>query len=216
MALMREEGGTGSRRRLTRDERRARILDAAAEVFASRGYEATSIDEVAEAAGISKPVIYDHFDSKKDLHIALIDKQTEDMLLFWSERVSGQESLERQLAAGFDAFLEFVETHEYAWRLLFRDPTAADADILKAQARIQHRATAAIAAVGEANVDEGVPKPELEVVAQMIKTAANGVAAWWYEHREIPRSTLVDIMVSFAWLGLERLTAGERWEREKR
>ncbi|MFN2617522.1 MAG: TetR/AcrR family transcriptional regulator [Thermoleophilaceae bacterium] len=212
---MREEGGTGSRRRLTKDERRARILDAAAEVFASRGYEGTSIDEVAEAAGISKPVIYDHFDSKKDLHIALIDKQTEDMLSFWSERVSSEQSLDRQLAAGFDAFLEFVETHEYAWRLLFRDPTAADADILKAQARIQHRATAAIAAVGQANVDESVPKPEVEVVAQMVKTAANGVAAWWYEHRDIPRSTLVDIMVSFAWLGLERLTAGDRWRREE-
>src|SRR5919198_4165120 len=162
ISSMREEGGTGSRRRLTRDERRAQILDAAAGVFAERGYEGTSIDEVADAAGISKPVIYDHFDSKKDLHIALIDKQTDDMLAFWSERVSGEQSLERQLAAGFDAFLEFVETHEYAWRLLFRDPTAADADILKAQARIQHRATAAIAAVGEANVDEGVPKPELE------------------------------------------------------
>ena len=211
---MREEGGTGSRRRLTKDERRARILDAAAEVFAERGYEGTSIDEVADAAGISKPVIYDHFDSKKDLHIALIDKQTEDMLSFWSERVSSEQSLDRQLAAGFDAFLEFVETHQYAWRLLFRDPTAADADILKAQARIQHRATAAIAAVGQANVDEAVPQPEVEVVAQMVKTAANGVAAWWYEHREIPRATLVDIMVSFAWLGLERLTAGDRWQRE--
>src|SRR5256885_17006322 len=79
--LMREEGGP-SRRRLSRDERRAQILDAAAGVFAERGYEATSIDEVAEAAGISKPVIYDHFDSKKDLHIALIDKQTDDLLLF--------------------------------------------------------------------------------------------------------------------------------------
>src|SRR3954451_13385548 len=101
---MREEGGT-SRRRLSRDERKARILDAAAEVFASHGYESTSIDEVAEAAGISKPVIYDHFDSKKDLHIALIDKQTEDMLSFWSERVSSEQSLDRQLAAGFDAFL---------------------------------------------------------------------------------------------------------------
>ena len=212
---MREEGGTGSRRRLSRDERRAQILDSAAEVFAERGYEATSIDEVAEAAGISKPVIYDHFDSKKDLHIALIDKQTEDMLSFWSERVSGEQTLDRQLAAGFDAFLEFVETHPYAWRLLFRDPTAADADIIRAQARIQHRATAAIAAVGEANVEEGVPKPEVEVVAQMIKTGANGVAAWWYEHREIPRSTLVDIMVSFAWLGLERLTEGDRWERDE-
>jgi AcrR family transcriptional regulator len=212
---MREEGGT-ARRRLSRDERRAQILDAAAEVFAERGYEATSIDEVAEAAGISKPVIYDHFDSKKDLHIALIDKQTDDLLEFWRDRVSGERSLDRQLAVGFDAFLEFVETHPYAWRLLFRDPTAADADIIQAQLRIQRRATAALAAVGEQNVSDDVPEPEVEVVAQMIKTAANGVAAWWYEHREIPRSTLVEIMTSFAWLGLERLTSGERWDPKER
>ena len=212
---MREEGGT-ARRRLSRDERRAQILDAAAEVFAERGYEGTSIDEVAEAAGISKPVIYDHFDSKKALHIALIDKQTDDLLEFWRDRVSGERSLDRQLAVGFDAFLEFVETHPYAWRLLFRDPTAADADIVRAQSRIQHRATAALAAVGRENVDDDVPRPEVEIVAQMVKTAANGVAAWWYEHREIPRQTLVEVMTSFAWLGLERLTGGERWEPDDR
>ena len=212
---MREEGGP-SRRRLSRDERRAQILDAAAGVFAERGYEATSIDEVAEAAGISKPVIYDHFDSKKHLHIALIDKQTDDLLTFWRDRVSGEQSLDRQLAVGFDAFLEFVETHPYAWRLLFRDPTAADADIIQAQSRIQKRATAALAAVGQENAPDDVPQPEIEVVAQMIKTAANGVAAWWYEHREIPRATLVEIMTSFAWLGLDRLTSGERWEPEGR
>ncbi len=206
------------RRRLSKEERRALILEAAARVFADRGYEAASLDEIADAAGISKPVIYDHFASKKELHMLLLDAQTADLLSFMTERVSRAATSEGQLEAGFDAFFEFVESHPFAWRMLFRDPTAADSEIAALQRRIQVRATAAIAGLTAAQpVVEapGDPERELltEVVGQLLKTASNGLAAWWYEHREIPRQQLVEWMMSFAWVGLERLQRGERWRR---
>jgi AcrR family transcriptional regulator len=217
---MREDAPGATRRRLPRDERRARILDAAARVFADRGYEAASLDEIAEAAEISKPVIYDHFESKKALHIELLELQTGEMLEFMTRRAIAKDTTEGQLAAGLEAFLEFVEDHHYAWRMIFRDPTAADADIEQAQRRVQQRATSAISELAGRHPVEDLSDDVLghelsvEVFSQMLKTAANGIA-WWYEHREIPRATVLKMLMDFVWLGLERVQDGERWEKPK-
>jgi AcrR family transcriptional regulator len=205
---MREESPAASRPRLSKDERRARILDAAAQVFADRGYESASLDEIAQAAGISKPVIYDHFASKKQLHISLLDSQTDQLLRFMTERVTAEQTVERQLAAGFHAFFEFVETHPYAWRLIFGDPTAADAEIVAAHDVIKRRATSVIAALAAANpMPRGAEDAEddvlNEVFAQLIKTASNGLAAWWYDHRDVPRggTTTATCRVVSWWRG---------------
>jgi AcrR family transcriptional regulator len=217
--VVREESSAVARRRLTKDERRARIMTAAAGVFAERGYDAASLDEIAEAAGISKPVIYDHFESKRELHISLLDSHFEEFLAFMSERVVGGSTPEERLARGFDAFLEFVENHPYAWRLVFRDPVAADIEIMRAHERMRQRTTTAIAALrggrpGSKTEFDGLDREaSVELLAQMIKTAGNGVAAWWYEHRDVPREKLVQAMMGFAWLGLERCESGERWRR---
>jgi AcrR family transcriptional regulator len=216
---MREDAPAATRRRLPKDERRARILDAAARVFADRGYEAASLDEIAEAAEISKPVIYDHFESKKALHIELLELHAGEMLEFMTRRAIGEATTEGQLAAGLEAFLEFVETHPYAWRMIFRDPTAADAEIEQAQRRVQLRATSAIAGLAGQDPAENLSDDALdhelsvEAFSQMLKTAANGIAAWWYEHRELPREVIVKMLMDFVWLGLERVQAGERWQK---
>jgi AcrR family transcriptional regulator len=217
---MREDAPAATRRRLPKDERRARILDAAARVFAERGYEAASLDEIAEAAEISKPVIYDHFESKKALHIELLELHAGEMLEFMTRRAISEETTEGQLAAGLEAFLEFVETHPYAWRMIFRDPTAADAEIEQAQRRVQLRATAAIAELAGRHPAEDLSDDELdhelsvEAFSQMLKTAANGLAAWWYEHRELPREAIVRMLMDFIWIGLERVQGGERWTKK--
>ena len=218
---MREDASAGpARRRLTKEERRALILEAAARAFADRGYDAASLEEIADAAGISKPVIYDHFSSKKELHMLLLDEQTRDLLSFMTARVTSRTTSAGQLEAGLDAFFEFVESHPFAWRMLFRDPTAADSEIAALQRRIQVRATSAIAALTAAHpwVDASDdPDREVlsEVVAQLVKTASNGLAAWWYEHREVPRERLVQWMMNFCWIGLERLQRGERWREDR-
>ena len=105
LSAMSERGGIAARQRLTRDERRERILEAASQVFADRGYEGASIEEIAEAAGITRPVIYDHFDSKRDLHISLLELHVEQLLDFMGERVASEESSEGRLEAGFERVL---------------------------------------------------------------------------------------------------------------
>ena len=214
---MREEARDVSRKRLSREERRARILEAAARVFADRGYDGATLDEIAEAADISKPVIYDHFESKKDLHISLLDSHSRDLVEFMSARVTAETDPGRQLAAGIDGLLEFVERDPYVWRLIFREPAAADAEVLEAYHRNQHRASSAIAALTAAQPvadQEGDPldyDSRIEVVAEIIKHTGAALVGWWYEHREADRQELVAVAMNVLFVGIERMFAGDRW-----
>jgi AcrR family transcriptional regulator len=202
-------------RRLTAEERRGQILRAAMEVFAERGYQEASMAEIARASGITPAVIYDHFSSKAELQITLLERQTQELIAFVGAAVAGDfDDTAARMRAGVDAFFQFVEEHPYAWRMLFRDPPT-DAAILSTYRRIHQQATAGIAIFLRASAPgtllEG-PQAErdLEMFAEMLKMAQNGLAVWWYEHREVPRSVLVERVLEFCWIGFERIASGER------
>jgi AcrR family transcriptional regulator len=204
--------------RLPAEQRRQRILDGAMEVFADRGYHGASMAEIARRAGITPAVIYDHFASKAELHNLLIDEKTDEILSFVGERASlaGEDPAQR-LAAGVDAFFSYVETHPFAWRLIFRDPPA-DPEIADAHGRAQQRATDGIAIMLRTGAPPGMLESSdadqrAEIFAQLLKTAQNGLAAWWYEHREVPREVIVERVLEFAWVGLEQVAEGRRWDR---
>jgi AcrR family transcriptional regulator len=203
------------RRRLSADERREHILRAGMEVFAERGYQEASMVEIARAAGITPAVIYDHFASKAELQISLLEGQTEELLTFVGAAVAGEfEDMAEQIRVGVDAFFTFVEEHPYAWRMLFRDPPT-DPAILSTYRRIHQQATAGIALFLRASAPPDLLKGpdadrDLEMFAEMLKMAQNGLAVWWYEHRDVPRRELVDRVLEFCWLGFERIAAGER------
>ena len=209
-----------TRRRLSPEERRERILRAAMEVFAERGYQEGSMAEIAAAAGITPAVIYDHFSSKAELQITLLERQTDELLAFVGSAVAGEfEGTEERMRAGVDAFFEFVEGHPYAWRMLFRDPPT-DPAILATYRSIHQRATAGIAiflraSAPEALLDDPRAERDLEMFAEMLKMAQNGLAVWWYEHREVPREVVVERVLEFCWIGLERVAAGERLRPEE-
>src|SRR3954462_6068574 len=116
---------TTPKRRLTAEERRTGILDAALAVFSQRGYHNASIDDIAGEAGVSKALIYEHFASKQELHGDLIARNAREL----TQRVAGAlsgvevESTVERLATGLEAFFAFVEERRDAWRVLFRHPS---------------------------------------------------------------------------------------------
>jgi AcrR family transcriptional regulator len=207
---------TQPRRRLRAEERRERIVEAAMEVFAERGYQEASMAEIARAAGITPAVIYDHFSSKAELQILLLEAQTDELIAFVGSAVGGElEDTATRMRVGVDAFFTFVEEHPYAWRMLFRDPPT-DPEILSTYRKIHRRATAGISIFLRASAPEGLlddadAERDLEMFAEMLKMAQNGLAVWWYEHREVPRAELVERVLEFCWLGFERVAKGERW-----
>ena len=170
---------------------------------------------IAEAAGITPAVIYDHFPSKSALHLELLELKAERLLATVGAAVAAApEDLEARLRAGVDAFFAFVEQQEFAWLLLFRDPPT-DPELAAAYAGIQQNATAGIAALLRQStppelLDQAGAERDLEMLAQLLRTAQNGLAAWWHAHRDTPRAAVVDRVLEFCWLGLDRVSRGER------
>jgi AcrR family transcriptional regulator len=190
------------------------IERAAAEILARRGYDAASLEEIAEAAGISRTVIYDHYPSKRDLHIVLCRRHGEELLRFLAESTPAEAPSRDRLRAGVNAVFEYIERDRYAWRLMFRE-SATDPDVAAVGQELQRQTTEAIAALvavdpaaqqllGERGAEAAIR------VAEVIKSSVNGLASWWYDHPEFPRERLVDELVEMLWLGFERLAAGER------
>src|SRR5918995_6995571 len=94
-------------KRITGPGRRRRILDAAAEAFAARGYHATAVGQVAEAAGITKPVVYDHFRSKRELFVELLENTRDELLARGTEALGGDAPPVDRIRAAIDAFFAY-------------------------------------------------------------------------------------------------------------
>jgi AcrR family transcriptional regulator len=205
------------RRRMPAAQRREVILAAAEETFAASGYHRASLDDIAQAAGVSKALIYEHFDSKRDLHGFLFDAHAAEIFRRLRAGAERGETGEQRLRSGIDAFLGFVEEHREAWRALFRD--AADPEVAERINRLQTQATAVIArliasdpgAPADRPGDPGARALRIEIHAQMLSGAVQSLATWWHDHREIPRTALVDRAMEFCWHGVE--TPSERPER---
>jgi AcrR family transcriptional regulator len=205
-----------TRRRLTAEERRSGILDAALTAFSQKGYHATSLDDIAGEAGVSKALIYEHFASKQELHADLIARNAREL----TQRVAGAlsgvevESTVERLAAGLEAFFAYVEERREAWRMLFRD--AADPESSAVLERMVQQVTAEVTVLisqdpGARQLARVGDERSLRLLAEMLVGGAQAMANWWTDHPEAPRAQLVEIAMAFSWLGLERLSRGERW-----
>lgn len=181
------------RKRLSPDERRALIEGAAARLFAERGYAGTRLEDIAAAAHVTKPMLYRHFESKKALHVALLAKHRDELLQQIVERVTGGDRLESRLPEILDAWFGYVEQHPYAWKMLFRD-TTGDPEIQEFHRELQASARALNVRLIEAQPELAIPRQEVEPLAELIRSATTGLALWWLDHPDVPRSVLVDVM----------------------
>src|SRR3954453_19702708 len=110
------------RKRIPAAARRELIEGAAARLFAARGYAGTTLDEVAVAAGVTKPMVYRHFGSKKDLYLALLARHRDDMPTFF-ERTAHETTWEARLRAMLELWFDYVCERPHGWKMLFRDTT---------------------------------------------------------------------------------------------
>ncbi|HEV2873773.1 MAG TPA: TetR/AcrR family transcriptional regulator [Thermoleophilaceae bacterium] len=205
------------RKRLSGEERRAAILDSALAVFAGRGYHASSIDDIARQGGVSKALIYEHFSSKQQLYAELLEQHAGELFerLAAAMDEAGSTGAAR-LAVGLDAFYRFVEGHRVAWRMLFRE--ANDPEMVAVLERIVAQVTGVVAALiaqdpgsRSAAGGEAVREQAIEMLAQMLVGSVQSLSNWWADHQEVPRERILEMTMDYAWLGLERLSRGDRW-----
>ena len=205
-----------TRRRLTAEERRSAILDAALTAFSQKGYHATSLDDIAREAGVSKALIYEHFASKQELYADLIARNARELTQRVAGALSGVEidATVDRLATGLEAFFAFVEERRDGWRMLFRD--SSDPESAAVLDRMVSQVTAEVTALisqdpGARRLTRVEDERSLRLLAEMLVGGAQSMANWWTDHPDAPRSQMVEIAMDFAWLGLERLSRGERW-----
>jgi AcrR family transcriptional regulator len=196
-------------------DRRVLILDAARSAFAERGFHQTSLDAVAEQAGISKALLYEHFDSKRELFGAMLEMHVQELVERINGAVASAEPGEARLRAGLEAFFGFVEERRGAWRILFRNP--GDPDVLESIGRVRDEVGAAIVQVmSEEAAAKGLESPDLplmvEMVAQQLVGAMQSLADWWDMNRKVPKDEVIQGAMDFVWMGQEQLSQGRRWE----
>jgi AcrR family transcriptional regulator len=190
---------TAQRRRLPSDQRRALIVEAAGPLFGERGYDGTRLDEIAAAAGVTKPILYRHFDSKNALYLALLVRHREDLASFGAA-IPTEGSLEDRLRAVLDVWLEYVETHSYAWKMLFRD-SGGGPDVQAFRLGVHARARAVLAQLIRSLPEAPVPRREVEPLAELMSMGMGSLVLWWIEERRASRRSIVDAMTR-VWAGL--------------
>jgi AcrR family transcriptional regulator len=182
-----EQMATAPQKRLPPAERRELILESAGRLFGERGYAHTSLDEIAGAAGVTKPILYRHFDSKKALYLALLERHRDDLPRFF-ERVPADLPFDQRVEAILETWFDYVNEHGYAWRMIFRD-SGGGAEIDEFRRGNQDRAREVLA--GFVAAQKGIPKAQVEPLAEFLRAGGAGLALWSLDHPEVTRATLV-------------------------
>jgi AcrR family transcriptional regulator len=199
---------------MTAAARREVIAEAAAGLFAERGYRGASIGEIARRSGVTPPVVYEHFASKRELYRELLERHFAQLRGVWREHFAVEGPAEQRVARSFDAWFAYVEAHPFAGRVLFRYST--DPEIEDVHAEVATRSREAIlplfaAEPGAENVAGSVSGEGIEMVWVVLRGVLQGLAVWWSEHPEVPRERVVATAMNALWIGFERTQAGEAW-----
>lgn len=190
-------------KRLSAAERRIQLLQVGRAVFASRGYEATSLDEVAHKAGVSKPIIYEHFGAKEGLYAAIVDREMETLVQSVSD-VVGRGSPRERFEAAVVAFLTYAKEQPEGFAVLTRDsPTAQRTGLTRVIDDLAHR-------VGDIFQSEfqraGYNAKVAPIYAHALTGMVTQVCQWWAsEKKPFSVDHVARHVVALGWMGLRHL-----------
>ncbi|MEV5630385.1 TetR/AcrR family transcriptional regulator [Micromonospora tulbaghiae] len=200
-------------KRLPRAVREQQMLDAAVKVFSRRGFHAASMDEIADDAGISKPMVYAYLGTKEELFVACLHRESTRMMEAIAGAAAPELPADERLWRGLRAFFGFVGAHRDGWAVLYRQargsqPFAAELAAMRGRlvevvaGMLDHALRASGREVGAA---------DLEVVAYALVGASESLADWLADHPEADAGKTATRMMNVAWLGADQLLRGVTW-----
>jgi AcrR family transcriptional regulator len=187
---------------MPRKARRAQLLDAALEVFVAQGYHAAAMDDIAERAGVSKPVLYQHFPSKLDLYLALLD-QTCDAVIDGVRQAleSSPDNNKLRVQATMEVFYSYVANAGGAFRLVFESDLVNDPAVRERVDRVTNESAVSIAEI--IHDDTGLPAEESELIAVSLVGMAQVSARYWLaKEGRIPQDEAANLVSGLAWRGI--------------
>ncbi len=189
-----------NRKRLSAGERRTQLVEIGREVFAERGYDAASVEEIAERAGISKPIIYEHFGGKEGLYAVVVDREMERVIGKISDAISDGSPRDRLEGAAL-AFLTYVKDSPDGFSVLSRD-APANVGMASLLAEVGQR-------VGDVFADQfkraGYDTKFAPIYAQSLIGMVTFVGQWWTEERSVSVEEAASHIAALAWMGLRNL-----------
>ena len=217
LASIEAELGRHAHRRVPRELRRRHLLELATQLFTERGFEAASMDELADRAGVSKPVIYDQFGSKDGLLAEVVDALGIELNHAVILAVQGKTEPRDLLESGSLAFYRFVGQRRGTWSMIFgafrglggSPPSAAQGKLDEIRARQDSLVATVILAAAQA---KGTTPSELEVsaITRGLNGVYEGLVEWWEGHPEIRPDQLAEWTVALVLPGLNELARGRR------
>jgi AcrR family transcriptional regulator len=187
--------------RMPRSQRRAQLLAAAQEVFVAQGYHSAAMDDIAERAGVSKPVLYQHFPGKLDLYLALLETSCDAIIANCAAALESTHDNKQRVAAAIDAFYEYVAADTGAFRLVFESDLTNEPAVRGQIERVTNECANLIAAV--IHDDTGLPDPASRLLAVSLVGMAQVSARFWLsEAGGLEKSQATALVSGLAWRGI--------------
>jgi AcrR family transcriptional regulator len=191
--------------RLPRRARRAQLLESALEVFVAQGYHAAAMDDIAERAGVSKPVLYQHFPGKLELYLALLDRAVDSVIAGTRAALESTEDNKQRVAATMHAFYTYVASEEGEFRLVFESDLTNEPAVRQRTDRVTTECAELIAHV--IHDDTGLPDDQCRLLAVALVGMGEVSARFWLEDRLQGRDTLeqataAGLVAGLAWRGI--------------
>ena len=187
--------------RLPRDERRAQLLVAALEVFTAAGYHSAAMDEIADRANVSKPVLYQHFPSKLELYLAVLDSHIDSLVFAIQKAIASNRENSSRVAATVEAYFGFIDSEGEAFRLLFESDMNLEPQVRERLNRMTYDCAAAVSAV--ISIDTGLGKEESMMLAVGIIGTVQTTARHWLDRDgKIDRKRATELVMNLIWRGI--------------
>jgi len=187
--------------RLPRDERRAQLLAAALEVFTAAGYHSAAMDEIADRAGVSKPVLYQHFPSKLDLYLAVLDIHIDSLVFEIQKAIASTPENSNRVRATVVAYFNFIESEGEAFRLLFESDMSVEPAVRERLTRMTYDCAAAVSAI--ISLDTGLPQEAAMLLGVGLIGSAQITARHWLERdSKLSRQQATDLVSNLMWRGI--------------
>jgi AcrR family transcriptional regulator len=189
------------RRRMPRAQRERQMIGVAEEIFAARGYQAASMDEIAERVGVSKPMLYEYFGSKEGLLVACIRAARAELLATTMASVEGIATAEDALRSGLAAFFAFIDSHRRSWELLRQELAVAGPaamDEIEGIRRQQSEVNATLFATYLPDLSAR----DLEAYGEVVVGACERLATWYVAREDVTSADAAEIIMRMVWHGL--------------
>ena len=192
------------------------MLDAGTRLFAEREYDAVSMEEIAQAADVSKPMVYAYFESKEGLFLAVVDAAAKQLAVTVEEATPSTLPHEARLWRGLLAVFTFIEEARESWAVLYPHGPLSGGQFAAGSERANERMAALLTQLlYDASVEEGidpeVARENTAPLAHALVGAVEGLAAWWLRHPEEPKEVVALRLMNFAWMGMGNLVRGDLW-----